>query len=110
MELYHACTEATPFFTACCIHPCFLPHYPPRFGDDEKSESFHYTTHTTNEHIKVIYKKGEDYNPQVFEKINYIFRDHRATTVILTNLKSTVRAIILIMTRVHIASGNINYF
>jgi uncharacterized protein YcbK (DUF882 family) len=29
----------------------------------------------------VIYKKGEDYNPQALEKINYIFRDHRADKV-----------------------------
>jgi uncharacterized protein YcbK (DUF882 family) len=36
-----------------------------------------YNTHTT-EHIEVIYKKGDDYNPQALEKINHIFRDHRA--------------------------------
>jgi len=47
-------------------------------GEDRRL-SF-YNTHTS-EHIEVIYKKGEDYNPQALEKINYIFRDHRADKV-----------------------------
>ena len=46
-----------------------------RMGEERKL-SF-YNTHTS-EHIEVIYKRGEDYNPQALEKINYIFRDHRA--------------------------------
>jgi uncharacterized protein YcbK (DUF882 family) len=46
---------------------------------EERKLSF-YNTHTS-EHIEVIYKKGEDYNPQALEKINYIFRDHRADKV-----------------------------
>jgi len=47
-------------------------------GEDRRL-SF-YNTHTS-ERIEVIYKKGEDYNPQALEKINYIFRDHRADKV-----------------------------
>ena len=46
---------------------------------EERRLSF-YNTHT-NEHIEVIYKKGEDYSPQALEKINYIFRDHRADKI-----------------------------
>jgi len=46
---------------------------------EERKLSF-YNTHTS-EHIEVIYKKGENYNPQALEKINYIFRDHRADKV-----------------------------
>ena len=46
---------------------------------EERKLSF-YNTHTS-EHIEVIYKKGEDYNPQALEKINYIFRDHRADKI-----------------------------
>ena len=43
---------------------------------EERKLSF-YNTHT-NEHLEIIYKKGEDYNPQALQKINHIFRDHRA--------------------------------
>jgi uncharacterized protein YcbK (DUF882 family) len=46
---------------------------------EERKLSF-YNTHTS-EHIEVTYKKGEAYNPQALEKINYIFRDHRADKV-----------------------------
>ena len=46
---------------------------------EERKLSF-YNTHT-HEHIQVIYKKGADYNPHALEKINHIFRDHRADKV-----------------------------
>jgi uncharacterized protein YcbK (DUF882 family) len=46
---------------------------------EERKLSF-YNTHI-GEHIEVAYKKGEAYNPQALEKINYIFRDHRADKV-----------------------------
>ena len=46
---------------------------------EERKLSF-YNTHI-GEHIEVTYKKGEAYNPQALEKINYIFRDHRADKV-----------------------------
>jgi uncharacterized protein YcbK (DUF882 family) len=39
-----------------------------------------YSTHT-NEHNEGIYKKGEDYNSQALEKINYIFQDHYADKI-----------------------------
>ena len=46
---------------------------------EERKLSF-YNTHT-DEHLEVIYKKGEDYNSQALQKINHIFRDHRADKV-----------------------------
>ena len=36
-----------------------------------------YNTHT-HEQIEVTYKKDDDYNTSALEKINHIFRDHRA--------------------------------
>ena len=47
--------------------------------EEERKLSF-YNTHT-NEHLEVIYKKGEDYNLKALQKINHIFRDHRADKV-----------------------------
>ncbi len=46
----------------------------------EERKLLFYNTHT-HEHIAVIYKKGNDYNPQALQKINHILRDHRADKV-----------------------------
>jgi uncharacterized protein YcbK (DUF882 family) len=53
---------------------------PARGTNQEERKLSFYNTHT-NEHINVIYKKGADYKPQALEKINHIFRDHRADKV-----------------------------
>ena len=67
------------FFLPCVVSTLvlLLAALPSRgmMGDERKL--LFYNTHT-NEHLAVIYKKGENYNPQALEKINHIFRDHRA--------------------------------
>ena len=63
-----------------CTLVFFLSTLPTLGTTGEERKLSFYNTHT-NEHIEVIYKKGEDYNPQALEKINYIFRDHRADKV-----------------------------